>query len=81
MLELGVFLVGGGRDLLAVALWEVVDEAPALRQADERAGAGVPELRVDRLLGALRLPLLLGLVDATAAMLGPGRVAVVFAST
>lgn len=65
-------------DLLDVPLREVEDEVPDARGGDERAGAGVPELRVDHLLGALRLPLLLGLVEAAAAMLGLGRVTVVF---
>ena len=36
-------------DLLGVALQEVEDEVPNSRDGDERAGAGVPELVVERI--------------------------------
>ena len=36
-------------DLLDVALREVEDEVPDARDGDERAGAGVPELVVERI--------------------------------
>lgn len=40
----------GGADLLAVALREVDDARAEGGEADERAGAGVPQLRVEVLL-------------------------------